>query len=237
MSEELFNTDAYLKKCNSKVIGVLEDGIELDKTVFFPGGGGQPNDVGSLKLKNGEDIFIQRVKRIDGKIFHFNDSMKLDLNEEVTCQIDWDLRYKLMRTHTALHILCGVVWRDYGAVVTGGNMDVLKGRMDFEVESLSSEMTDEIEGKVNLEIEKNLNIKVGFLPRKEALLVPGLIRTKVNLLPESIKIIRTIDIEGLDIQSDGGTHVNSTKEVGKIVVTGHQSKGRINKRIRIEVSD
>ena len=235
MTEELFNTDAYMRECNSKIVNVSEDRIELDRTVFFPGGGGQPHDMGILKILNRENIDIPRVKRIDGKIIHFYEFGKIDIGEEVTCLINWDRRYKLMRTHTALHILCGVVWRDYGAVVTGGNMDILKGRMDFEVEALSSEMSHEIEEKVNLEIEKDLNIKVGFLPREEALEIPGLIRTKVNLLPESIKIFRTIDIEGLDIQSDGGTHVNSTKEVGKIVVTGHQSKGRINKRIRIEV--
>ena len=170
---------------------------------------------------------IQAVKSIIG----------INIDDPIRCEINWDRRYKLMRTHTALHILCGVVWRDYGAVVTGGNMDVLKGRMDFEFESLSSDMCLEIEENVNIEIKKNLNIKVGFIPREDALNIPGLIRTKVNLLPESIIVFRTIDIEGLDIQSDGGTHVNKTKEVGKVVVTGHQSKGKINKRIRIEIQD
>ena len=237
MTEELFNTDAYIKKCDSRVISISDDGLEFNKTVFFPGGGGQPNDFGIIELKNGHQILIERVKRIHGKIFHFHNSSKININDHLTCEINWDRRYKLMRTHTALHILCGVVWRDYSAVVTGGNMDILKGRMDFEFESLSSEMCKEIEEKVNLEIEKDLNIKVGFLPREEALKIPGLIRTKVNLLPETIKIFRTIDIEGLDIQSDGGTHVNSTKEVGKVMVTGHQSKGKINKRIRIEILD
>ena len=237
MTEEIFNTDAYIKKCDSRVISITDDGLELNKTVFFPGGGGQPNDFGILKLKDSHKIPVEKVKRIHGNIFHSHDSSKINIDDELTCEINWDRRYKLMRTHTALHILCGVVWRDYGAVVTGGNMDILKGRMDFEFESLSSKMSEEIEEKVNLEIEKDSNIKVGFIPREEALKIPGLIRTKVNLLPETIKIFRTIDIEGLDIQSDGGTHVNSTKEVGKVVVTGHQSKGKINKRIRIEIFD
>tara|TARA_B100000029_G_C17561998_1_gene953708 strand:- start:721 stop:1434 length:714 start_codon:yes stop_codon:yes gene_type:complete len=235
MTEEIFNLDAYSKNCSTKVISIIDDGIELEKTVFFPGGGGQPNDHGVFILENGNEIPVFKVKRIEGKIFHYPESSEIDIGDELRCEINWDRRYKLMRTHTALHILCGVVWRDYGAVVTGGNMDILKGRMDFEFESLTSEMCDEIEEKVNLEIEKNLSIHVGFIPRVEALKIPGLIRTKVNLLPESITVFRTIDIEGLDIQSDGGTHVNSTKEVGKIVVTGHQSKGKINKRIRIEI--
>ena len=216
MTEEIFNLDAYAKNCDTKIINIVDEGFELEKTVFFPGGGGQPNDYGVFILENGNDIPVLKVKRIDGRIFHFPESTEINIDDP---------------------ILCGVVWRDYGAVVTGGNMDVLKGRMDFEFESLSSDMCLEIEENVNIEIKKNLNIKVGFIPREEALKIPGLIRTKVNLLPESIIVFRTIDIEGLDIQSDGGTHVNKTKEVGKVVVTGHQSKGKINKRIRIEIQD
>ena len=237
MTEEIFNLDAYAKNCDTKIINIVDEGFELEKTVFFPGGGGQPNDYGVFILENGNDIPVLKVKRIDGRIFHFPESTEINIDDPIRCEINWDRRYKLMRTHTALHILCGVVWRDYGAVVTGGNMDVLKGRMDFEFESLSSDMCLEIEENVNIEIKKNLKIKVGFIPREEALKIPGLIRTKVNLLPESIIVFRTIDIEGLDIQSDGGTHVNKTKEVGKVVVTGHQSKGKINKRIRIEIQD
>tara|TARA_B100001769_G_C21738236_1_gene405253 strand:- start:176 stop:616 length:441 start_codon:yes stop_codon:yes gene_type:complete len=142
-----------------------------------------------------------------------------------------------MRTHTSLHILCGVIWRDYKASVTGGNMEPLKGRMDFEFPSLSAELTKEIEEKINLEVQKDRKISVDFLPRKEAFEIPDLIRTKVNLLPESLKIIRTINIEGLDLQADGGTHVSSTSEVGYISITGHESKGKINKRLRIQVLD
>ena len=141
-----------------------------------------------------------------------------------------------MRTHTALHILCGVVWRDYKASVTGGNMEPLKGRMDFEFPSLSAELRDEIEEKINLEV-KDRKISVDFLPREEAFQIPDLIRTKVNLLPESLKIIRTINIHGLDLQADGGTHVSSTSNVGYIKITGHESKGKINKRLRIAVLD
>ena len=140
-----------------------------------------------------------------------------------------------MRTHTALHIMCGIVWRDYNAPVTGGDMKPLTARMDFELDEMSSTFANEIEDKVNFEINSKKNITVDFIPRKEAVKIPDLIRTKVNLIPDSIDIIRTINIENLDLQADGGTHVNNTLEVGKVRVTGHESKGKINKRIRIEI--
>jgi misacylated tRNA(Ala) deacylase len=142
-----------------------------------------------------------------------------------------------MRTHTAFHILCGVVWRDYGAQVTGGNMDVLSGRMDFEFETLRQELVKEIEEKLNVEVVAERNVRVKILPREEAFQIPDLIRTKINLLPEGITEVRTVEIEGLDLQADGGTHVNNTREVGRIRVVGYESKGKINKRIRLEIGD
>jgi misacylated tRNA(Ala) deacylase len=151
--------------------------------------------------------------------------------------VDWDRRYKLMRTHTALHILCGVIWRDYGASVTGGNMDLLKARMDFELESMSAAFSDEVEAKINAEVAAARPVRIDILPREEAFQIPDLIRTKINLLPESIQEVRVVEIEGLDLQADGGTHVANTGEVGRIRVTGHESKGRINKRLRIEIED
>lgn len=151
--------------------------------------------------------------------------------------LDWDRRYKLMRTHTAMHILCGVVWRDYQASVTGGNMDVLSGRMDFEFERMQKELVSEIEEKINVEVATERDLEVKILPRKEAFLIPDLIRTKINLLPEGIEEVRTVEIKGLDLQADGGTHVHNTREVGKIRVTNYKSKGGINKRIYVEIED
>ena len=142
-----------------------------------------------------------------------------------------------MRTHTALHALCGVVWRDYGALVTGGNMEPGSGRMDFEFETMSGDLVAEIEAKVNAELASGRAIRIDFLPRDEAFAIQDLIRTKVNLLPPGIDVIRTVEIVGLDLQADGGTHVATTAEVGSIHVTGYESKGRINKRIRIELVD
>jgi misacylated tRNA(Ala) deacylase len=140
-----------------------------------------------------------------------------------------------MRTHTALHILCGTVFRDYDAKVTGGDMDPLKGRMDFEFENMRGELVHAIETATNLEVQKGREIRVKILPRNEAFQIPDLIRTKINLLPEGIAQVRTVEIVGLDLQADGGTHVMNTSEVGKIKVVDYKSKGAINKRIYIEV--
>jgi misacylated tRNA(Ala) deacylase len=234
MTELLAHTDAYLKEFDAVVMAVDtgESAIALNRTAFYPGGGGQPNDVGWIN-----EVPVQRVKRQGAQIWHW---LAGDLPQEgdtVFGKLDWDRRYKLMRTHTAFHILCGVVWRDYGAQVTGGNMDVLKGRMDFEFETLKKELVSEIEEKLNAEVAKARPVRVRVLPREEAFKIPDLIRTKINLLPPKITEVRIVEIEGLDLQADGGTHVANTKEVGQISVTGYKSKGKINKRIMLEIGD
>ncbi|MCG3209427.1 MAG: Alanine--tRNA ligase [Anaerolineae bacterium] len=233
MTELLAHTDAYLQEFEATVVAVNpdENAVALDKTAFYPGGGGQPNDVGWL---NGAPV--AKVKRHGEHIWHW---LEGDLPAEgatVHGKLNWDRRHKLMRTHTAFHILCGVVWRDYGAQVTGGNMDVLKGRMDFEFETLRAELVSEIEEKLNVEVAAARPVHVKILPREEAFQIPDLIRTKINLLPEGITEVRTVEIEGLDLQADGGTHVANTREVGAIKVAGYKSKGKINKRIELEIS-
>jgi misacylated tRNA(Ala) deacylase len=159
------------------------------------------------------------------------------VGDEVEIELDWERRHRLMRTHSALHVLCGVVWRDHGALVTGGNMEPLVGRMDFEFETMSGDLVGQIEARVNEEIAADREIRVAMLPRDEAFAIPDLIRTKINLLPPGIETVRTIEIVGLDLQADGGTHVARTAEIGHVRVTGYESKGRINKRIRIAVED
>lgn len=233
MTELLAHTDAYLQEFEATVVAVNpdENAVALDSTAFYPGGGGQPNDVGWL---NGAPV--AKVKRQGEHIWHW---LEGDLPAEgatVHGKLNWDRRHKLMRTHTAFHILCGVVWRDYGAQVTGGNMDVLKGRMDFEFETLRAELVSEIEEKLNVEVAAARPVHVKILPREEAFQIPDLIRTKINLLPEGITEVRTVEIEGLDLQADGGTHVANTREVGTIKVAGYKSKGKINKRIELEIS-
>jgi misacylated tRNA(Ala) deacylase len=151
-------------------------------------------------------------------------------------RLDWERRYALMRTHTALHILCGVVWRDYGAQVTGGNMEPLEGRMDFEFATLRAGAGGEIEAALQPEVAAARAVRVRILPREQAFQIPDLIRTKINLLPEGISEVRTVEIVGLDLQADGGTHVANTREVGRIRVADYKSKGAINKRIYISVS-
>lgn len=238
MSELIFQKDSYVKEFDCKIIKVdeAENAVILDKTAFYIGGGGQPCDTGILE---GEaDVYaIKKVKKIGKDVYHYIDGKLPKLNEACMGKIDWEHRYKLMRTHTAMHILCGVVWRDYKAQVTGGDMDCLKGRMDFEFENFDKELIEEIEAKVNKEVEAKRNINVNILEREEAFKVPDLIRTKINLLPEGIKEIRTVEIEGLDLQADGGTHVKNTAEVGKIKIVDYKSKGKINKRIYIEIEE
>jgi misacylated tRNA(Ala) deacylase len=142
-----------------------------------------------------------------------------------------------MRTHTAMHILCGTIYRDYGAHVTGGDMEPLKGRMDFEFESMTHELVEVIDAAVNKEVAAARDIRVAILPREEAFQIPDLIRTKINLLPEHITEVRTVEIVGLDLQADGGTHVKNTSEVGTMHVVDYKSKGKINKRIYVELDE
>lgn len=233
MTQLLAHTDAYLKEFEAIVtaIDAGENAVALDKTAFYPGGGGQPGDFGWL---NGTPV--TQVKRQEEQIWHWLEGQLPATGATVHGKIDWDRRYKLMRTHTAFHILCGVVWRDYGAQVTGGNMDILQGRMDFEFETLRQELVKEIEDKLNIEVAAARPVHVRILPREEAFQIPDLIRTKINLLPEGITEVRTVEIEGLDLQADGGTHVANTREVGMIKVAGYKSKGKINKRIQLEIS-
>jgi misacylated tRNA(Ala) deacylase len=237
MTDLLYQSDSYLREFEATVVEVAEDGVVLDRTAFYPQGGGQQSDTGILRDESGREYVVSKVQRVKGKVVHKIKGTPPAEGTEVTGVIDWDRRYKLMRTHTALHILCGVIWRDYEASVTGGNMEPLKARMDFELESMSSEFSEEVEAKINEEVAAARPVRIDILPRKEAFQIPDLIRTKINLLPESIQQVRVVEIEGLDLQADGGTHVANTKEVGRIKVTGHESKGRINKRLRIEIEE
>ena len=234
MTEILCYKDSYLREFKAKVEYVTDAGVVLDRTVFYPGGGGQPCDKGDINFGK-ESSVVRKITRENGRLIHNLTGSIPKVGTEVYGQIDWNYRYQLMRTHTALHVLCGVVWRDFGAKVTGGDMKPLAARMDFELDTMSSDFADEVERLVNQEIALDRQVEVDTISREEAFSNPDLIRTKVNLLPKDIQEIRTIDIVGLDLQADGGTHVSRTAEVGKVNVVGHESKGRINKRLRIEV--
>ncbi len=237
MSDLLYLEDAYLREFAAVVTEVVDiNGVVLDSSAFYPGGGGQPSDQGVLVA--GEETWaVTSVKRVDGRPVHFLDKEPPPVGTAVSGHLDWERRYRLMRTHTAMHILCGVIWRDYGAPVTGGNMDPLKGRMDFEFETMRQELVSAIEKAVNREVAAGRPVHVDILPRDEAFAIPDLIRTKINLLPEGISEVRTVELVGLDLQADGGTHVRNTAEVGPISVTDYKSKGKINKRIYVELAE
>ena len=236
MTELLFHDHSYLQEFEATVTAVADAGVELDRTAFYIGGGGQPSDLGVLSV-GGNDYAVTGVKRDGGMLLHLIEGSHPGVGSRVSGRIDWERRYRLMRTHTALHILCGVVWRDYGALVTGGNMQPGEARMDFELERMSADFAEEVEAKINEEVAASRSVLAANLPREDAEQIPDLIRTKINLLPANIREVRTIDIQGLDVQADGGTHVNNTTEVGRIRVVGHESKGRINKRLRIALDD
>jgi misacylated tRNA(Ala) deacylase len=234
MTDLLYAVDSYLKEFEARVVAHVEGGVVLDRTAFYPGGGGQPGDEGELTTVDAA-WKVTAVKKVDGRPAHFIDGDLPAVGTKVRGRLDWDRRYKLMRTHTALHILCGVVFRDYGAQVTGGNMDPLQGRMDFEFETMRQELVAAIEEAINAEVAAARPVRVRILPREEAFAIPDLIRTKINLLPEGISEVRTVELVGLDLQADGGTHVANTGEVGTIRVTDYKSKGKINKRIYLEL--
>jgi misacylated tRNA(Ala) deacylase len=238
MTTLLYQTDSYLKEFSATIVSVDAGtrAVVLDQSAFYPGGGGQPCDFGALTVA-GMTYPVEKVRKQGDDVLHFlGGTEPLPAPDSaVSGVLDWARRYQLMRTHSALHILCGTVFRDYGAKVTGGDMDPLKGRMDFEFENMRGELVKAIEAAANLEVQQGHEIRVKILPREEAFQIPDLIRTKINLLPEGILQVRTVEIVGLDLQADGGTHVRNTSEIGKIKVADYKSKGAINKRIYIEV--
>ncbi len=234
MTELLYQTDSYLREFEALVTEAAGNGVVLDRTAFYAGGGGQPCDVGRL-LSDGGEWEVVKVGRSEGRIVHKLDRDPPPVGTRARGILDWERRYALMRTHTAMHILCGVIWRDYGASVTGGNMKPLLGRMDFEFERMRRELVSEIEEKINVEVAAARPVRVQILPREEAFQIPDLIRTKINLLPPHITQVRVVEIEGLDLQADGGTHVANTSEVGPLRIVDYKSKGRINKRLVVEL--
>lgn len=238
MTEALYHLDSYLKEFPARVLkrDIENNAVILDRTAFFPGGGGQVADQGVLRAE-GTAYTVTRAKHGPDGILHILDanSPLPEAGAKITGILDWERRYQVMRTHTAMHILCGTIFRDYGAQVTGGDMEPLKGRMDFEFESMTADLVGIIEHAVNKEVEAARDVRVQILPRDEAFKIPDLIRTKINLLPPHISEVRTVEIVGLDLQADGGTHVRNTSEVGRMRVVDYKSKGKINKRIYIEL--
>jgi len=231
-TELLFLRDAYLRAFDAVVTAADGDRVALHRTVLYPTGGGQPHDAGTLAGRS-----VTAVRKEADTVWHTLDGEAPAVGEPVHGALDWDRRHALMRTHTALHVLCGVIWNEWRVPVTGGNMEPLSARMDFELDPTPEGFGARVEELVNVELAADRPITVSFLPRSEAVLDEDLIRTKVSLIPEAVAEIRVVDIVGLDKQADGGTHVASTAEVGRIRVVKTESKGKGNKRIRLEVLD
>jgi misacylated tRNA(Ala) deacylase len=231
-THNLYHTDSYLQEFDARVTAVEGAQVALDRTAFYPGGGGQPADQGEMYWDGGASSVLKAKKEGDW-VWHKLDTDPPAVGMQVRARLDWPRRYRLMRTHTALHVLCGVIWRQYGAQVTGGNMEPGEARMDFEFETMHQDLVREIEQRINVEVDAARPVRVQVLPRAEAFRIPDLIRTKVNLLPPGIAEVRTVEIVGLDLQADGGTHVANTSEIGRIRIVDYKSKGRINKRLVI----
>lgn len=239
MTEMIYQTDSYVQQFSATVRGSDPETrtLILERTAFYPGGGGQPHDLGEIRA-GGRTLPVVKVQKQGDEVAHVlgGEAPLPEIGTVVEGQLDWTRRYQLMRIHTALHILSAVCFRDYGAQVTGGNMEPLKGRLDFEFESLQGDFVKLVEAAINQEVKAAREARVKILPREEAFQIPDLIRTKVNLLPEGITLIRTVEIVGLDLQADGGTHVHNSSEVGLIRVSDYKSKGKLNKRIYIELT-
>ena len=232
MTELLYLRDAYQRTFSATVVDRRDDAVALDRTAFYPTGGGQPHDTGTL-----EGVAVTDVRKEGEVVWHVLGGPTPAVGASVEGEIDWDRRHALMRTHTALHVLCGVIWNEWAVPVTGGNMEPLSARMDFEFDPLPEGFGPRVEELVNAELAADRVVSVEFLGRGQAIGDADLIRTKVNMIPESVSEIRVVDIVGLDKQADGGTHVRSTAEVGRIRVVKTESKGKGNKRVRLEVID
>lgn len=236
-TDRIYLRDAQIRAFSAVVVDVDPEGrVALDTSAFYPTGGGQPHDTGTISW-DGRTAEVTDVTGRGPLVWHSIDAPLPAVGTAVSCELNWERRHQLMRTHTALHILCGVIWNEWGKPVTGGNMEPLVARMDFEFDPLPDGFADRVTDLVNAEISADRLIEVSFLPRETAVLDQDLIRTKVNLIPETVTEIRVLNIVGLDKQADGGTHVLTTGEVGRFEVVKTQSKGKGNKRLRIRLHD
>jgi misacylated tRNA(Ala) deacylase len=238
MTELLFQQDSYIKEFEAEIIDIIEDAIILDKTAFSPRGGGLTPDQGAIVFEDGTKSEVIDVYSKSGKVFHKLSSLpeKITKGKKIKGILDWERRYKQMRLHTLLHSISSILYKKYGTTVTGGNITPEKSRVDFDIDHLRQDRVQEIEEAVKEIIDGNYKVSVSYMERKEALKDPELIRTKVNLIPESVKILRIVEIESVDRQADGGVHVNSTKEIGSFVPLKTENRGKDKKRLYFTVS-
>jgi misacylated tRNA(Ala) deacylase len=228
---QLYLKDAYLKECEATVLEIHEGKfVVLDKTVLYAQGGGQPHDTGKL-VRHGQEFLVIFVGKFSGKISHqVQPENKLQIGDTVHVHIDWERRYRLMRMHTATHILAAVMHHDAGAMITGNQIGVEKTRIDFSLEKFDKEKVAEYVQKANVHIARNLDVTVSFMPREEAMQLPGMVKL-AGALPPTITELRIVKIGDVDRQADGGTHVRNTSEIGKIVLVKCENKGKSNRRV------
>jgi misacylated tRNA(Ala) deacylase len=238
-TDRLDLADATLREWDATVLAVDaasgDNGIVLDRSAFYPGGGGQPPDHGVLLWGGVQTRIVGTRKGDDLYLIPAEGDPVPPVGTAVRGALDDQRRASLMRTHSGLHVLCGVVFRDFGALVTGGNMEPLSARMDFDLAEVPADFKERVAEACNVEIAQNRQIRVDVLPRDEAFAIPDIIRTATNLLPPDIEVVRIVDIVGLDAQADGGTHVAATSMIGRIEVTKMENKGRGFRRLRIQI--
>jgi misacylated tRNA(Ala) deacylase len=231
MTRLLCLEDGYQKECDALVISA-EGGLILDQTVFYPRGGGQPSDTGTLSTASGSRFPVIDVIKKDGSVLHMieGDASSIRTGDKVHCVIDWERRYALMRMHTAAHVLAGTMHSKLGARITGNQIDTEKTRFDFDLEDFDRERFDRLVGEANESLSRDTPLKVYSLPREEAMRIPGVVKL-AGALPPSVTELRIVEIPGIDIQADGGTHVANLNEVGRIEILKLENKGKSNRRI------
>jgi misacylated tRNA(Ala) deacylase len=237
-TERLDLADPTLREWQCTVLSAdPERGIVLDRSAFYPGGGGQPPDHGVLLWQGVQTRIAGTRKGDDLYLVPAEGDPLPPVGAQVTGAVEDTRRTLLMRTHSGLHVLCGVVFRDFGALVTGGNMEPGEARMDFNLPQVPPDFKARLEELVNTEVDADRSVAVRVLPRPEALAIPDIVRTQANLIPPDEQEIRIVDIVGLDVQADGGTHVASTAQIGKVQVVKVESKGKANRRVRVRLAD
>jgi len=233
--KELYLENSYLKECGAVVESSNNKELILDQTVFYPRGGGQPSDTGKIIAENGKIFQVMMVSKKDGKIIHeLSEMTELKIGDKIKCVLDWEKRYALMRMHTAAHVLAATMHNELGFLITGNQLNVDKTRFDFSMENFDRQKFEEVVDKVNSLLDQDLELKIYSLPREEAMKLPGVVKL-ANVLPPSIKVLRIVEIPGIDLQADGGTHVKNLKEVGKVRIIKLENKGKSNRRIYFDL--
>jgi Ser-tRNA(Ala) deacylase AlaX len=230
MTEALFLADSYMKECEATVASVKDDKyVVLDRTIFYPKGGGQPYDTG--KIMRGNDNFqVVYVGKFSGEISHEIDHPGLNAKDQVRCLLDWDRRYKLMRSHTSAHTVASLLWKATGALITGNQLETDKIRFDFSLQNFDREIFQKIIAEANELFKKDIPIQCYELPREEAMKIPGIVKM-AEAFPPELKTLRIVEIVGIDKQADGGTHVKNLREVGQIEFLNAENKGKNNRRV------